>query len=229
LIPSASENNHLKSDTFDSLMSPVNHQVEQTSDGQSDNSLASLTDSNRKNLKDAVRLPDREDPNEWIANNLFDFHKQICMLFGTISEFCNAQSCPKMTAGKKYEYWWSKGPDRRPVESCASDYIDHLLDWVQEQLDDEEVFPSLSVDKKFPKNFNIVCQTIARRLFRVYAHICHHHLNTVKNLKEEAHMNTSLKHFIYFIKEFDLVPENELEPLKDYIENLTSTESLETA
>jgi len=82
---------------------PVNCLLEETPHGLSDDPLASLTDSNRKNLKDAVKLPDREDPNEWIANNIYDFHKQICMLYRTISEFCNSQSCSKMTAGKKYE------------------------------------------------------------------------------------------------------------------------------
>lgn len=176
---------------------------------------------NKYDLKDAVKLPIREDRREWIANNIFDFHKQICMLYGTINEFCTAMSCPKMTAGTKYEYLWSFGPKRAPVDCCASEYIHHLLDWVQEQLDDEEVFPSTSVDKEFPPDYEDTCRAISKRLFRVYAHIYHHHLHDVRRLQEEAHMNTSLKHYIYFVQEFGLVSEKDLDPLKEYIQNLT--------
>ena len=125
-----------------------------------------------------------------------------------------------MTAGKKYEYLWSIGPKREPVDCHASEYIHHLLDWVQHQLDDEEIFPSMSADKGFPEDYMGICKTIATRLFRVYAHIYHHHLAEVKMLKEEAHMNTSLKHFIYFIQEFGLVSPGDLDPLKDYIQTL---------
>lgn len=177
-------------------------------------------DSNKYNLKDAVKLPPDEDPREWIANNLFNFHKQICMLFGTVNEFCTSTTCPKMTAGKKYEYLWSVGPQKEPYTCSAKDYIQHLLDWVQEQLDDSRVFPSVP-GEEFPPDYMEICKTIARRLLRVYSHVYHHHSHEVRKLKEEAHMNTSLKHYIYFASEFDLVPPGELDPLKEYIENLT--------
>jgi MOB kinase activator 1 len=173
--------------------------------------------SNKYDLRDAVKLPDREDPNEWIANNLFDFHKQVYMLFGTISEHC--ESCPEMTAGQ-HKYLWSSGPERRPVELRAADYIVHSLDWIQEQLDDEDVFPSMSLDKEFPQDFRTVCEAIARRLFRVFAHVYHHHLTHVRMAKIEAHMNTSLKHFIYFVREFNLITAKEWEPLRDYVDKL---------
>lgn len=176
--------------------------------------------SNKYNLRDAVKLPTDENENEWIAKNMFDFHKQICMLYGTITD-CN---CQKMTAGKKYEYLWCQGPKREPVDLCASKYIHHILDWVQEQLDNEDVFPSRSLDKDFPPDFTITCQAIAKRLLRVYAHIYHHHLDMVNKLKEEAHMNTSLKHFIYFIQEFNLVTSYDLDPLKEFIGKFDNTD-----
>ena len=43
----------------------------------------------------------------------------------------------------------------------------------------------------------------------------------VVSLGEEAHVNTSLKHFIYFIKEFDLIDSKELAPLHELIGRLT--------
>ena len=59
-------------------------------------------------------------------------------------------------------------------------------------------FQSLGVP--FPKNFLTIAKTILKRLFRVYAHIYHAHFRDVVRLTEEAHLNTSFKHFIYFIQ-----------------------------
>lgn len=55
-------------------------------------------------LHEAVKLPPGEDLNEWIAVNTVDFFNQINMLYGTLTEFCTAESCPVMSAGPKYEY-----------------------------------------------------------------------------------------------------------------------------
>lgn len=45
-----------------------------------------------------------------------------------------------------------------------------------------------------------VAKTILKRLFRVYAHIYHQHFDSVMRLQEEAHLNTSFKHFIFFVQ-----------------------------
>lgn len=52
----------------------------------------------------------------------------------------------------------------------------------------------------FPKNFLVMAKTILKRLFRVYAHIYHQHFPEVVQLGEEAHLNTSFKHFIFFVQ-----------------------------
>ena len=52
----------------------------------------------------------------------------------------------------------------------------------------------------FPKNFISIAKTILKRLFRVYAHIYHQHFSEVVQLGEEAHLNTSFKHFIFFVQ-----------------------------
>jgi len=60
-----------------------------------------------------------------------------------------------------------------------------------------------------------------KRLFRVYAHIYHQHFREVVELSEEAHLNTSFKHFIFFVKEFNLIDKKELVPLQELIDKLT--------
>lgn len=47
-----------------------------------------------------------------------------------------------MTAGAKYEYLWADEKNQKPVKLSAPDYMEHLMNWVQELLDDESIFPS---------------------------------------------------------------------------------------
>lgn len=70
----------------------------------------------------------------------------------------------------------------------------------------------------FPKNFVSAVKVIFKRLFRIYGHIYHKHFQRVVDMGAEAHLNTCFKHFIYFIKEFNLVDDKELAPLQDLIE-----------
>ena len=74
----------------------------------------------------------------------------------------------------------------------------------------------------FPRNFLSVAKTILKRLFRVYAHVYHQHRDDVRRLDEEAHLNTSFKHFIFFIEEFSLIDKKELTPLQDLIDILNA-------
>nr|CAD7194280.1 unnamed protein product [Timema douglasi] len=152
------------------------------------------------NLRLAVMLPEGEDLNEWVAVNTVDFFNQINMLYGTITEFCTEESCSIMSAGPKYEYHWADGHTvKKPIKCSAPKYIDYLMTWVQDQLDDETLFPS-KIGVPFPKNFLSIAKTILKRLFRVYAHIYHQHFSEVVQLGEEAHLNTSFKHFIFFVQ-----------------------------
>jgi len=172
------------------------------------------------NLRNAVVLPEGEDLNEWIAVNTVDFFNQINMLYGTITDHCTEESCQVMSAGPKFEYLWADGTSvKKPIKCSAPKYIDYLMTWVQDQLDDEALFPS-RIGVPFPKNFVTIAKTMLKRLFRVYAHIYHQHFSHVVNLGEEAHLNTSFKHFIYFVQEFGLIDKRELAPLQELIEKL---------
>eukprot|EP00698_Gefionella_okellyi_P006448 TRINITY_DN15798_c0_g1_i1.p1 TRINITY_DN15798_c0_g1~~TRINITY_DN15798_c0_g1_i1.p1 ORF type:complete len:226 (-),score=47.10 TRINITY_DN15798_c0_g1_i1:129-806(-) len=169
------------------------------------------------NLRGAVKLPPGEDVNEWLAVNTVDFYNQINMLYGTITEFCTPERCPVMSAGPKFEYHWADGVTiKKAIRVSAPDYVDRLMTWIQNQLEDESVFPE-KIGSPFPKNFKDVVKKIFQRLFRVYGHMYHDHFQNIVSLNEEAHLNTSFKHFIYFVQEFKLVDEKELEPMSELI------------
>ena len=172
-------------------------------------------------LRAAVQLPEGEDLNEWLAVNVVDFYNQLSMLYATITEFCTVENCPLMSAGSGYKYLWSDSKDYpKPVEVSAPEYIGRLFDWVEAQLDDESSFPS-AIGVPFPKNFDLIVKNIMKRLFRIYAHCYYHHLENFTTLGTSAHLNTSFKHFVFFTKEFNLIPNDQLEPLKDLIDSIT--------
>ena len=48
-----------------------------------------------------------------------------------------------MSTGPKYEYHWADGQTvKKPIKCSAPKYIDYLMTWAQDQLDDETTFPS---------------------------------------------------------------------------------------
>lgn len=59
---------------------------------------------------------------------------------------------------------------------------------------------------------------IFNRLFRLYAIIYTSHYMDVESVGAVPHLNTSFKHFMYFVFEFDLVKEQEFGALPDIVE-----------
>eukprot|EP00033_Pygsuia_biforma_P001474 GCRY01001663.1.p1 GENE.GCRY01001663.1~~GCRY01001663.1.p1 ORF type:complete len:167 (+),score=26.15 GCRY01001663.1:351-851(+) len=156
--------------------------------------------------------------------NTVDFFNQINMLYGCLVEFCTPPECPVMSAGPKFTYHWADGNTvKKPIKVSAPEYVDYLMTWVQSQTDDETVFPT-QIGNAFPKNFLLVVKNIFKRLFRVYAHIYHSHFPIIVQLGMEPHLNTSFKHFIFFVTEFNLVEKKELVPLQELIDILLQSE-----
>ena len=56
----------------------------------------------------------------------------------------------------------------------AGEYIEFLMTWVENQLNNEKIFPCV-IGVPFPKNFFAIICVIFKRLFRVYAHLYHSH------------------------------------------------------
>lgn len=140
------------------------------------------------------------------------------MCYDMFSQFCTKTSCPVMNAGPKYEYKWAdRVKVKKPISCSAPEYVDYLLNWIQDLTDNEDIFPQEN-GKDFPKNFSTVVKDIFRRLFRVYAHLYYEHSKQIEQDKAQAHLNTSLRHFIFFVEEFDLIEKKQLEPLASLIQ-----------
>lgn len=172
-------------------------------------------------LAQAVKLPKGEDTNEWFAVNVVNFYNQINMLYGTITEFCSPKTCPRMIATQEYEYLWQDPMNRRkpPVSMFAPGYVEALMTWIQGFLDDESVFPT-KMGVPFPRQFPALVKTIMKRLFRVYAHMYCHHFDEINELGIQAHLNTSLKHFVLFCREFHLLQPKDYGPMGDLVSRM---------
>lgn len=175
-------------------------------------------------LAQAVKLPKDEDLNEWLAVHIVDFYNQINMLYGSITEFCSPKTCPRMIATNEYEYLWQDPALRKPISVSAPVYVENLMNWIQGFFDDESVFP-VKLNSSFPSKFFPLAKTIMKRLFRIYAHIYCHHFEEITELGLQTHLNTSLKHFVLFSKEFDLVSDKDFGPLEELVNVMVVEES----
>lgn len=155
----------------------------------------------------------------------------LLVVYGFIDE-CTNKSCPLMTAGPVYQYYWSEG-DGKQESLDAPSYVDKLFQWVSEKINDENMFVT---DGKYPKEFLPTAKKILSRMFRVYvsvlliylfltysqryAHIYYDHYVTVSKSEAKDYLNKCFKFFYYFIEEFDLVGKKELKPLMPLLEQL---------
>ena len=66
---------------------------------------------------------------------------------------------------------------------------------------------------------------LVKRLYRVYAHIYCHHYSVIVALSLDPHMNTSFKHYVLFIKEFNLESGKDFYgPLSDMVDTILKSD-----
>ena len=70
-------------------------------------------------LRLAVALPDDEEYNDWVAVHLVDFFNRINIIYGTVCEFCTGKTCPVMSGGPKFEYYWADEKHKKPQAVSA--------------------------------------------------------------------------------------------------------------
>jgi MOB kinase activator 1 len=171
---------------------------------------------------DDVRCPPAEDPDEWLAHHVILFFNESQQIYLKIKKKCTKDTCPKMMAGKKFEYMWHDASNplysQRPVSLSAPEYIDCLLLWIQTYLDEEKVFPKYK-GNPFPEDFKpSIVANVVRRLFRIYAHVYRHHIDEISAMKDDKqYLEDSFKHFFRFAHHNQFIPDSELDALADII------------
>jgi len=168
------------------------------------------------NLISQVTLPQGISEEEWLAVTTHEFFTSLCILNNALADVCTETTCPDMCAGP-YTYMWADGDEVKiPTKMSAPRYFETLLTWVDKQLNNEAFLP-VQAGVPFPPTFRKGMRVIYKRLFRIYAHVFHSHFQDMMEEDAHAHLKHSFKHFIYFVKEFDLIDNEELEPLQDLV------------
>jgi MOB kinase activator 1 len=72
----------------------------------------------------------------------------------------------------------------------------------------------------FSRKFEPIIKQVFKRLSRVYAHLYMAHFETFKEFGVDTILNTSFKHFVYFVQEFQLVSKKDLQPLEGLIASI---------
>mmetsp|Transcript_98743 Transcript_98743/g.205822 ORF Transcript_98743/g.205822 Transcript_98743/m.205822 type:complete len:233 (-) Transcript_98743:166-864(-) len=164
---------------------------------------------------ESVKLPDGLDRSEWIASQLCGIFEEVVQLVNVMLDVCTEDTCPRMNAGKYIHYAWADEHNPVARKVSAPEYMRTLLSYAEERLADRTVMP---VDgSPFPPEFEPMVKTVCKRIFRVYAHTYLSHFQIIRDQGVEGHLNCNFKHFYYFVKEFGLCTEEDMQPLGQLI------------
>lgn len=165
-------------------------------------------------LRSAVLCPPGVDGNEWIAMNTVELYNTTMLCYSVVSEVCTPARCPTMSAGARYEYRWPvAGPKGKEVATAmpAQEYVENLAEWAYGVLSDPGVF--VKDGEPYPKGFLPAVRKVLGRLFRVFGHVYNCHWEDVRRAGAEAHVNTSFRHFYFFVASQRLLDKRDMEPL----------------
>lgn len=171
-----------------------------------------------------VELPPGQSCAAWVAMNLVGFYNDLASIWG--NNRAN-KGLAKLGPGEGFprgvEYVWREGGECSKLLS-APEYVDKVLAWSHEKLNDESQFPdpykvndpkTLAMLRS-PK-FAALCGKIFRRLLRVFGIVYACLYQHLEHDDEKTLVDSSRKHFLYFCFEFGLLPEQELESLKTVV------------
>ncbi|EJT98727.1 hypothetical protein DACRYDRAFT_24306 [Dacryopinax primogenitus] len=147
-------------------------------------------------FKTIVMQPKYSERLEWIAVNIFDFFNNLNLFYGVLTECCTTATCPTMSVGPMLDYTWVDH-NKRQIRLPAPTYIDYVMTWVQNLLDDEGTFPT-KAGREFAPSFPTTARHVFKQLLRVFAHIYHAHYPALLHLHSEGHFNSLFAHFLAF-------------------------------
>ncbi|CAO3610379.1 unnamed protein product [Mucor hiemalis] len=144
-----------------------------------------------------VNLPDNVDKEVWQYEHLRQVCLELSLLVVALEFECTRENCPEMKA----DGWLYLCAAHPSTQSCpAIDYIIHTLDGATILLNNSKYFPSrISVPEPSLKHF----QSIARRLYRIFAHAYFHHREIYEYFENETSLYAR---FLLLSQTYNLIP-----------------------
>ncbi|KAG2203433.1 hypothetical protein INT46_006874 [Mucor plumbeus] len=159
--------------------------------------LQQLIRLNCSDIQRIVDLPENVDDEVWQYEHLRQVCLELSLLVVALETDCTKQNCPEMKA----DGWLYLCAAHPSTQSCpAIDYIIHTLDGATILLNNSKYFPSrISVPEPSLKHF----QSIARRLYRIFAHAYFHHREIYESFENETYLYAR---FLFLSQTYGLVP-----------------------
>ncbi|KAK2956248.1 putative 40S ribosomal protein S29 [Blattamonas nauphoetae] len=147
------------------------------------------------------------DRNLWAYKHLRALVVEIQQFVCQLEDICTYQTCKEMKATDEWQFLCAS--HHKPQACCAIDYMTHTLDTSISVLNSKQFF---SDDNLSEESYKLI-QQIARRLYRVFAHIYFNHQEQFRDFENETLLHERYKQFSV---QFNLVPN------ANFIENLKS-------
>jgi len=154
-------------------------------------------------LPSLMSKPSHVDTKEWIATQTINLFHNINAIYGTISEFCTAETCPAMQGPCQTQYTWIEERGKK-VKTTAAQYIDYVMTYCQKSISNQHLFPT-KYAHDFQDNFYTEMRKLHRFLFNVLAHLYYAHCARLQQMDMHQHLNTVYKHFIILSRAYQLV------------------------
>lgn len=151
------------------------------------------------------------DPLVWQYEHLRQFVIEFNILLVALGDECTPESCPKMTASNEWQYLCAA--HRKPQDCTAIDYMTHTIDGSTALLTNAKHFAARS---EVPASNAKYFQSMARRLYRIFAHVYYHHRQIFDEIEAEMHLCARFSHFVMKYRLMSpsmlLVPRDALRP-----------------
>eukprot|EP00418_Pyrodinium_bahamense_P036424 CAMPEP_0179209152 /NCGR_PEP_ID=MMETSP0796-20121207/104310_1 /TAXON_ID=73915 /ORGANISM="Pyrodinium bahamense, Strain pbaha01" /LENGTH=288 /DNA_ID=CAMNT_0020914109 /DNA_START=39 /DNA_END=903 /DNA_ORIENTATION=- len=135
------------------------------------------------------------DPLVWQYEHLRQFVIEFNRLLVALGDQCTPETCPKMTASNEWQYLCAA--HRKPQDCAAIDYMTHTIDGSTALLTNAKHFASRS---HVPAGNAKFFQSMARRLYRIFAHVFYHHRRVFDAIEDEVHLCARFSHFVMRFK-----------------------------
>lgn len=163
-------------------------------------------------------MPTGETCSSWIALHVIDFLEVIQTLWAVASEdkkyILSGQGFPP-----GFNFTLS-GKDINVSSSVSAPvYIEEVLYWIEAEImnDDSNFFSDDDNDQYDATSSSALYNKIYVYLFHVYAILFSTYQETFQDYGMIVHLNSTFKHFIFFCTQFELLPEQEVECLMEYV------------
>lgn len=148
------------------------------------------------NIERIYELPNSTvDPLLWQYEHLRQFVIEFNLLLVALGDECTPETCPKMTASNEWQYLCAA--HRKPQDCAAIDYMTHTIDGSTALLTNARHFASRS---EVPASNAKYFQSMARRLYRIFAHVYYHHRQIFDEIEAEIHLCARFSHFVMKFK-----------------------------